>query len=73
MERMMDPVTLPTEEIVKIYYGDIGTSTIYRANPDGSSIETLIPNAQAWEMALDVAQGKIYWITLWAAVSAGQI
>ena len=49
---------------VKIYWVESGSSTIKRANLDGSSVETLVnsglstPNA----IALDAAGGKMYWV-----------
>ena len=63
-------VEMPPEEITmmvevrKLYWGDIGTSTISRADPDGSNIETLISGVDAWSLALDIEGGKIYWVSL---------
>ena len=48
----------------KLYWGDIGTSTISSADPDGSNIQTLITGVRPWSLALDVAGGKIYWVSL---------
>ena len=52
------------EEVRKIYWGDIGTRQIQRANPDGSNIETVVTDARAWDLALDNVGGKIYWVSL---------
>jgi hypothetical protein len=51
-------------EVRYMYWGDIGTRQIQRANPDGSNIETVVTGAQAWDLALDIAGGKIYWVSL---------
>lgn len=50
-------------ELKKLYYGDVGTATISRANPDGSDVETLITGVAPWGLALDIAGGKIYWVS----------
>ena len=51
-------------EVRKIYWGDIGTNQIQRANPDGSNIETVVTDARPWDLALDIAANKIYWVSL---------
>ena len=51
-------------EVQKIYWGDIGTNQIQRANPDGSNIETVVTAARPWDLALDNVGGKIYWVSL---------
>ena len=47
----------------KLYWGDGGTYQIQRADPDGSNIETIVTGVQPWDLALDVAGGKIYWVS----------
>lgn len=72
METVETPVEpeMPVEEmpvmigVRKLYWGDIGTSTISSADPDGSNIQTLITGVRPWSLALDVAGGKIYWVSL---------
>ena len=45
-----------------IYWTDRSRGTIYRANVDGSNIETLVSGLRSPRgIALDVAEGKIYW------------
>ena len=51
-----------SREIRKIYWTDIGTYKIQRANPDGSNIETLLTGVRAWVLALDIPGDKMYWV-----------
>ncbi len=49
----------------KIYWTEVGTGKIQRANLDGSDIEDVVagigPNSRPFNIALDVPSGKIYW------------
>jgi hypothetical protein len=48
----------------KVYWYDDATGLIERANLDGSSLETIIeqPSEQGSPLAVDISEGKIYWI-----------
>lgn len=60
----MPPEEMPMMvELKKLYFADVGTATISRANPDGSDVETLITGVAPWGLALDIAGGKIYWVS----------
>ncbi len=48
----------------KLYWGDIGTSRIERADPNGTNREVLVNNARPWDLALDIEERKIYWISV---------
>lgn len=45
----------------KMYYTGNGTE-IFRANLDGTGIETIVPGVSAGEIALDLANQKVYWV-----------
>ena len=46
----------------KMYWNEVGsTNTIFRANLDGSSIQTLVTGTSANFMAIDTLYSKIYW------------
>ena len=47
----------------KMYWTDVGTSKIQRANLDGSGLEDLVTTGVKLpvRIALDLARGKIYW------------
>ena len=70
---------MPVEEMTvmigvrKLYWGDIGTSTISSADPDGSNIQTLITGVRPWSLALDVDGGKIYWISLTGSIGRANL
>ena len=44
-----------------IYWTDSGTDKIQRANPDGSGVQDLVTGVNAYGLALDVSNGKMYW------------
>ena len=47
-----------------MYWTDIGSSKIQRANLDGSNVEDLLTTPMVFApvgLALDVAGGKMYW------------
>jgi DNA-binding beta-propeller fold protein YncE len=46
----------------KMYWGDTGTRKIQRSNLDGSNIEDLV-EVETYDLAIDLAAGKIYWTT----------
>ena len=72
-------VETPPEEIAvmvevrKLYWGDIGADTISRVNPDGSNIETLISGVSPWSLALDIEDGKIYWVSLYDPIGRANL
>ena len=47
----------------KMYWTDMGTDTIQRADLDGSNVETLISGVNSSSLALDAAEGKMYYAT----------
>ena len=48
----------------KMYWVDLSTKKIQRANLDGSNVEDLITTGLTWPVgiALDVGRGKMYWV-----------
>ena len=46
-----------------IYWCSWGGNGIHRANLDGSNVNPLVNGVFSWELILDVAGGKIYWIS----------
>lgn len=49
----------------KLYWGSLqlgaATGSLFRGNLDGTSAETIVPNADVDSLALDVEGGKVYW------------
>lgn len=54
---------MPTFAVRKLYWGDVGTNLIQRADPDGSNVETVFSDVAPWDLELDVENGKIYWLS----------
>ncbi len=48
----------------KIYWTDLWTGTIQRANLDGSGVEDLVTHTGGVSLALDSGAGKMYWTVL---------
>ena len=48
----------------KIYWTDIATDKIQRANLDGAGVEDLLSGIHAFGIALDVTGGKMYWTSI---------
>ena len=48
---------------LRVYWTELNTDTVKRANPDGSSVETLLDSglSNPYGIAVDQAGGKIYW------------
>ena len=46
----------------RIYWVDLGTRKIQTADLDGSNIEDLVTGELVWDLSLDVAAAKIYWV-----------
>ena len=63
MQTFTVKVTAPVPESRgKMYWTDVGTDKIQRANLDGSQIEDLLPDRRSPAgLALDLATGKMYW------------
>ncbi len=60
----MLPVVVPTAHAHTVYWTDVGTGKIQRANLDGSSVEDLLTIGVVFapvEIALDTAGNKMYW------------
>ena len=58
----------------KMYWTDLGTGKIQRANPDGSNVEDLVTGLrQPTGIALDAAAGKVYWTDQPLDVGQGRI
>jgi DNA-binding beta-propeller fold protein YncE len=47
----------------RMYWSDYGggTTLLKRANLDGSDVQTIVFDAEAYELALDLRQRKVYW------------
>ena len=56
----------PRIETLKMYWTDVGTGKIQRADLDGSYVEDLVTTGlrRPFGLALDVAAGKMYWTDL---------
>jgi hypothetical protein len=46
-----------------IYFHDVAARAIARIHPNGSGLQQIIPPEVAWGPVLDIAGGKIYWVT----------
>ena len=58
----------------KIYWADVKTGNIQRANLDGSEVEHLILGLdRPFGVALDVDAGKMYWTTGGIAIEVGKV
>ena len=53
----------PATPLLQMYWTDWGTETIQRANLDGSNVEILVSGVNSSGLALDVAEGKMYYST----------
>ena len=53
--------TTTASQTWKLYWTDGHTHKIQRSNLDGSSVEDLVTRVDAWNLALDVSGGKMYW------------
>ena len=53
------PPPTPTGNLM--YWSDVGTNKIQRANLDGTNVQDLVTGVKAWGIALDVQGGKMYW------------
>ena len=55
-------VGLPSANAQKMYWPDVSTGKIQRADLDGSNVEDIVTGLNApFGVALDAAGGKIYW------------
>ncbi len=59
----VDATTTTASQAWKMYWTDMGTNKIQRANLDGSRVEDLVTTGlrNPFGLALDVAGGKMYW------------
>ena len=48
-------------QLVKMYWANLDSDKIQRANLDGSGVEDLVEGLKIARVALDVATGKMYW------------
>ena len=58
----------------KMYWADLGTGKIQRANLDGTGVEDLVVSLEApFGIALDVMAGKIYWADVGADIQRANL
>ena len=55
-----------------IYWTNPANRSIQRANLDGSNVTTLVSGVDPWNIALDVAGGKMYWI-VWDSIQRANL
>ena len=67
-ELLIKPLCIAVDnERDKIYWGNMYSPKIQRANFDGSNIEALVPKrvvSSIWDIKLDLKAGKMYWVEL---------
>lgn len=62
------------EEGGKVYWADAISDRIYRANLDGSEMQdTGVPTIEPWDVAIDSANGRMYWAQYWGYVYSARL